>query len=330
MVAFRFMVMEEKVLVEENHEVLGEVVVSGTKPFVVAGIPAFDEEKTIARVVLGAQKYADKVVVCDDGSSDLTGDIAERLGADVVRHERNLGYGAAVQSLFKRARELDADILVTLDGDGQHDPAEVPGVAKPIVDGRADIVVGSRFIGGRSPDAMHWYRRIGVRVITRLTNGGASRHGVQDAQSGFRAYNRRSLDGLVMLEDGMGVSSEILMNARKLGLKVLEVPCSCSYDNGARTSTRNPVRHGVDVVASIVRLVVEDRPLTMLGIPGILCLIVGALFGVWMLQLYAEQGRIVTNVALASIGFLMIGFFCLSTAITLYAISRLSKKTNNK
>jgi glycosyltransferase involved in cell wall biosynthesis len=318
------------VLVEENHEFPGEVVVSGAKPFVVVGIPAFDEEKTIARVVLRAQGYADKVVVCDDGSSDLTGDIAERLGADVVRHERNLGYGAAVQSLFKRARELDADVLVTLDGDGQHDPAEVPTVVKPVVDGLADIVVGSRFVDGISAHGMRWYRRAGVKLITRLTNGGASRHRVRDAQSGFRAYNRKSLDGLVMFEEGMGVSTEILMNARKLGLKVSEVPCSCSYDNGVKTSSRNPVRHGVDVVASIVRLVVEDRPLVMLGIPGILCLIVGALFGVWMLQLYAEQGQIVTNIALASIGFVMIGFFCLSTAITLYAISRLAKKTNGK
>jgi hypothetical protein len=133
-----------------------------------------------------------------------------------------------------------------------------------------------------------------------------------------------------MFEDGMGISAEILINARKLGLKVCEVPCSCSYDNGAETSTHNPVKHGVDVVASIIKLVVEDKPLTMLGMPGILCLIAGALFGVWMLQIYAEEHQITTNIALASIGFLMIGFFCLSTAITLYAISRLARKTNTR
>jgi glycosyltransferase involved in cell wall biosynthesis len=307
-----------------------KVDVSEAKPFVVVGIPAFDEEKTIARVVLQAQKYADRVVVCDDGSSDLTGDIAERLGADVVRHERNMGYGTAIQSLFRRVRELDADVLVTLDGDGQHDPAEVPMVTKPVIDGQADIVVGSRLVDGLSACAMRWYRRAGVKFITMLTNGSSSQNSVRDAQSGFRAYNRRSLNGLVMSEDGMGVSTEILINARKLGLKVCEVPCSCNYNDGVKTSTHNPVRHGVDVVASIVKLVVEDRPLTTLGIPGILCLTVGILFGVWMLQLYAVENRIVTNIALASVGFLMIGFFCLSTAITLYAISRLAKKTNNK
>ena len=305
------------------------VVLEG-ESFVVVGIPAFNEEKNIARVVLEAQKFARKVVVCDDGSTDLTGVIAERLGADVVRHEWNLGYGAAVQSLFVRASELGADVFVTLDGDGQHDPAEIPRVVKPVVDGLADIVIGSRLVDERSARSMRWYRRVGVKLITKLMNGSLSKDCIRDAQSGFRAYSRRSLKGLVMFEDGMGISAEILINARKLGLKVCEVPCSCSYDNGAETSTHNPVRHGVDVVASIIRLVVEEKPLTTLGIPGKICLVIGALFGVWMLQLYAVEHQIMTNIALVSIGFVMIGFFCLSTAITLYAISRLARRTNNK
>jgi glycosyltransferase involved in cell wall biosynthesis len=303
---------------------------SDVKPSVVVGIPAFNEEKTIARVVLEAQKYADKVVVCDDGSSDLTGTIAARLGAEVVKHERNMGYGAAIQSLFNRARELNADILVTLDGDGQHDPAEVPVVIKPVVDGEADVVVGSRFAAGRSASSMRWHRRAGVKLITTVLNGSLNENGVRDAQSGFRAYSRKSLDSLVMFENGMGISAETLIKAGRLGLKICEVPCSCSYGNGVKTSTQNPVKHGVGVMASIVRLVVEEKPLTTLGVPGILSLIVGTVFGVWMLQIYAAQHEIVTNIALASIGFLMIGFFCLSTAITLYAISRLARKTNSK
>jgi len=135
------------------------------------------------------------------------------------------------------------------------------------------------------------------------------------------------LETLVMFEDGMGVSVEILINARKHGLRVCEVSSSCSYDSGVETSTRNPVRQGVDVVMSIVRLMVEDKPLQLLGIPGIICLIVGVFFGVWMLQLYAAEHRIVTNVALASISFTLIGFFASSTAITLYAISRLTRKS---
>lgn len=297
--------------------------VVGTKPYVVVGVPAFNEEKTIARVVLDAQKFADVVVVCDDGSSDLTSEIAEKLGADVVRHERNMGYGAAIRSLFDRACELGADVLVTLDADGQHDAREIPNVLKPIVEGKADVVVGSRFVDEQGSAGMPFYRRVGVKVITKMVNGSA-KNGVSDAQSGFRAYNNRALERLSMFEDGMGVSVEILLDASKHGLNVCEVSSSCRYDNGddVETSTEHPVVHGMGVVMSIIKLIVEDKPLIILGIPGIICLAAGASFGAWMLQIYALERHIVTNIALASMAFTMIGFFALSTAITLYGIKR--------
>jgi glycosyltransferase involved in cell wall biosynthesis len=316
--------------IEDSKMILKKEALAEVKPFVVVGIPAFNEEKSIARVILRSQNYADKVVVCDDGSTDLTPLIAERLGAIVIRHESNLGYGSAIQSIFKCARDLGADILVTLDGDAQHDPDEIPTVTKPIIEGAADIVVGSRLMDGRSAALMPWYRRAGVKFLTKLTNGQAAHGGVRDSQSGFRAFNRKSIEELVVFENGMGASSEILINARKQRLRVREVSVSCDYKNGLRTSTRHPVRHGVDVIASIIKLIVEDRPLTMLGVPGILSLTVGIFFGALMLQLYASEHHIVTNVALASIAFIIIGFFFVSTAITLYAISRVAKKTNNK
>jgi hypothetical protein len=130
----------------------------------------------------------------------------------------------------------------------------------------------------------------------------------------------------VTFEDGMGISAEILINARKKDLKICEVPCSCVYNNGARTSTQNPVKHGVDVVTSIIRLVVEDKPFVMLGIPGVLCLVVGVFFAIWLLQIYAVEHHIITNIVLASMAFLLTGFFLISSAITLYAIKRLAEK----
>lgn len=308
-----------------EEEVVSAEVEARAKPLVVVGIPAFNEERTIARVVLKAQRYADVVVVCDDGSTDLTAEIAERLGAEVIRHGRNLGYGAAIQTLFRRARELGADVLVTLDGDGQHDPDEIPFVIKPVLDGVTDIAVGSRFVGGRA-EGIPWYRRFGIKLLTRLVNS-VSKYGVRDAQSGFRAYGRRALEELSLLEDGMGVSVEILMEAKKKGLRVCEVPASCSYGD-FKTSTYNPLRHGASVVMSIVRLVVEERPLLLLGVPGIISLVFGAFFGAWMLHIYAVEHHIVTNIALAAIAFTLLGFFCLSTAITLYAIARLTEKIN--
>ncbi|MBS7281182.1 MAG: glycosyltransferase family 2 protein [Candidatus Freyarchaeota archaeon] len=312
--------------VGEHGELVG---VSEAKPFVVVGIPAFNEERSIARVVLKAQRYADVVIVCDDGSSDLTAEIAERLGAEVVRHKERLGYGAAVRSLFRRAKELGADVFVTLDGDGQHEPSEIPGVVGAVVEGGADVAIGSRFVDERLVRGMPWYRRFGVRFITRLANNSAKSR-VRDAQSGFRAYSRRALEVLGLTEDGMGVSVEILLEAQKHGLRVREVAASCSYDEELEPSELNPVRHGVSVVMAVVRRVVEERPLVYLGVPGMLCLLLGLVFGVWMLQIYAVEHHVVTNVALAALAFTLIGLFAVFTAITLYAITRITTKLNNR
>jgi len=246
------------------------------------------------------------------------------VGADLVRHERKLGYGAAIQSLFKWAKRANADIMVTLDGDGQHDPGEIPVLAEPVLEGKADIVIGSRFLGDAEKNDMPRYRRLGIKVITKLT-GAASNNRLSDAQSGFRVYGRRALEDLRLFEDGMGVSVEALMEAKKQGLTVTEVPAGCNY-HGVEPSRRGPVRHGMGVLMSIVRLVVEDKPLLFLGVPGLISLLVGMIFGVWMLQLYALEHRIVTNIALASMAFILIGLFALFTAITLYAISRLTQK----
>jgi glycosyltransferase involved in cell wall biosynthesis len=316
--------------VERPEIIIDSVGVSKTKPFIVAGIPAFNEENSIARVVMEAQKFADAVIVCDDGSTDLTAEIAERLGADVVQHERNLGYGAAIRSLFERAREFGADILVTLDADGQHNPAEIPNVVKPIIAGKADVVIGSRFVDVKGSTEMPFYRRVGAKLITKMVNGSA-KNGVSDAQSGFRAYNREALEKLRLVEVGMGASVEILLEANKHDLKICEVPSSCKYQNGdVATSTENPVAHGMGVVMSIIRLIVEERPLTLLGLPGLVCLFSGISFGIWMLKIYAVNHVIETNVALASIAFVLISFFMLSSGITLYAISRLGKKMNGQ
>lgn len=274
-----------------------------------------------------AQKYVNKVVVCDDGSTDMTADIAEKVGADVAKHEDNMGYGVALQTLFKKVRELDADAMVTLDGDGQHNPDEIPLLVEPVLEGKADVVIGSRFLGDSERNDVPRHRRFGIKVITKLTDA-ASNSALSDAQSGFRAYGRKALQSLNLNENGMGVSVEVLMEAKKHGLRVVELPTGCNYRGLDRTSTRDPVRHGMSVVTSIVRLVVEEKPLFFLGIPGATFLSVGALFGLWMLQLWTTEKRIVTNVALASITFTIVGLFSIFTSITLYAIGRLAQRTN--
>jgi len=293
---------------------------------IVAGIPAYNEEKTIAKVILLAQRHVDVVVVCDDGSQDLTADIAQRLGAIMIRHEKNMGYGTAVQALFEKAKALNADLLLTLDADGQHDAADIPNLMQSILEGKADIVIGSRFLqpNGNVP----LYRRLGIKVLTKMTNGSRGKKTITDAQCGFRAYSRKTIEGLALNEEGMGVSSEILLKAKALGLVVTEVPVDVHY-KGLETSTYNPFKHGLSVFSSIIRLIVEESPLIYLGIPGVALLLIGVSFGLWTLQLYTLEGHIVTNVALATIAFGITGIFAIFTAITLYAIARLTQKTKH-
>jgi glycosyltransferase involved in cell wall biosynthesis len=113
---------------------------------IVACIPAYNEEDTIAKIILLTKKYVDKVIVCDDGSTDLTGEIAVGLSALLIKHTQRKGYGDAIRSLFNEAIKLGADLVVTLDGDGQHNPDELPRLIEPILCGNADMVIGSHFI----------------------------------------------------------------------------------------------------------------------------------------------------------------------------------------
>jgi len=223
---------------------------------IVAGIPAYNEEKTIAEVVLKAGCHVGKVLVCDDGSKDRTQMIARKNGAHVVGHKQNMGYGATMQTIFVKARELGANILVVFDGDGQHDPDEIPELVKPVLDGRADIVIGSRFIKGAKRD-IPFYRRIGILVITLLTRifSGCL---ITDAQSGFRAYGRRALEELRLTEFGWGSSVEVFFRAHDIGLRIVEIPVKCDYKDYPKASKRDPLRQGITIVASIFRHMMRE------------------------------------------------------------------------
>lgn len=220
-----------------------------SRPRIVAGIPAYNEERSIFAVVLGAKEYVDEVIVCDDGSSDNTSLFAEAAGARVVRHEVNRGAGAATLTCFEEARRSNADVLVTLDGDGQHDPREIPRLVAPIETGEADVVIGSRFLGQH--DAMPKHRQIGIRIIGWLLNV-HSRERVSDTQSCFRGYGRRALYGLSSQITGFGFSVDLLIQSRRRGMRTREVPISCIYN--AYSHTADPLTHGLSVACAALRL----------------------------------------------------------------------------
>lgn len=286
------------------------------KPFIVACIPAFNEEKTIAKVVLQTQNYVDRVMVCDDGSTDMTAEIAERLGAVVIRHSRNLGYGAALNTLFSEAVKLNPSCIVTIDADGQHDPSYIPHLVEPIVRGEADIVIGSRFLSRES--SVPRYRRLGIKLITGIVKR-TSYPQITDAQSGFRAYSRKALEVLGLTEPGMGVSAEILMKAREKNLRIMEKPITINY-NVEKPSKQNPLHHAIDVIVSIVKHYSIMHPLTFYGVPGLIMVLISMFFGVWALEIYRVEGRLVVNLALITIGSLLIGLLLIVTGVLLFTL----------
>ena len=279
------------------------------------GIPAFNEEKNIASIILKLKKESDTIIVCDDGSSDLTAEIAEKLGAIVVKHEKNQGYGSAIKTIFLHAVKMNVDALVTFDADGQHRIQDITNVMEPIKNNQADIVIGSRFL--ESNDEIPKYRKIGIKAITELTNvtGGLK---ISDSQSGFRAYNKKILHQISLTEKGMGISTEILIKAQKLNCKIIEVPIKILYDGD--TSTHNPVSHGTSVIFSTLKYVAIERPLTFYGIPGAILLCIGLFFSTWAMQIFTEQGDLITNITLIGGIGIILGTILLITATILHSI----------
>ena len=194
---------------------------------IIVGIPAFNEEKNIASIITRLSGVVDTILVCDDGSTDLTSEIAKKMGVLVIKHEKNLGYGGAIRSIFLKAKEMDGDILVTFDADGQHRIEDIKNVINPIVKENADLVIGSRFLDDSEKEVPR-YRKVGIKVITKITNASINEQ-LTDSQSGFRAYSKKVVDELNPSELGMGISTEILIKASSKNFKILEVPIKILY-----------------------------------------------------------------------------------------------------
>ena len=214
---------------------------------VVAIIPAYNEEKALADVIDRTLEHVDEVIVVDDGSSDKTSEVAIEAGARVIRHSVNLGKGEALKSGFKAIG--DDSIIITIDGDGQHNPSEIPDLVRPIVEDGADLVNGSRYMNGPEENTPA-YRRVGQKVLDIATNISAGTK-VTDSQSGFRAFSPQSKNVFRFKDTGFGIESEMLVDASEAGLKIVEVPITVRYDLDG--STKDPITHGVGVLFNIAK-----------------------------------------------------------------------------
>ena len=288
------------------------------------GIPAFNEEKNIASIIAKLSDVADSIIVCDDGSTDLTSKIAERMKAVVITHEKNLGYGAAIRSIFLKAKEMNGDVLVTFDADGQHRIEDIQNVIKPIIDQEADLVIGSRFLD-ESEKEVPRYRKVGIKVITKITNASIKKQ-LTDSQSGFRAYSKKVLNELNPSELGMGISTEILIKASNKNFRITEVPIKILYSND--TSTHNPITHGSSVILSTIKFTSIEHPLKFYGIPSIIFFIVGISFTYFAAQYYTEIGRLSTNLTIVAASTVLIAVVLLITSILLYSLVSVVRENN--
>jgi len=214
---------------------------------IVALLPAYNEEDRISEVVHQVYRHVEKVLVCDDGSTDHTYSLSVQAGAEVIRHKQNMGYGASLRSLFLKANTIPADMFVTVDSDGQHDTNFIPSLTAPIVRREADIVIGSRFLSQRL-DFTPPHRKIAIKLITRLCDI-TNMYGFTDLQSGFRAYTMRALEITCPVRMGMGASIEIIRRATRSKLKIREVPVPIYY-NGENPSFVNSTLQFLDVLRS--------------------------------------------------------------------------------
>ncbi len=288
-------------------------------------IPAFNEENTIQDIIKRSFKFADKVIVCDDGSSDSTFKKAENSGAIVLKHEKNFGKGKALKSLFDYVKKLDFDVMITIDGDGQFLPEEMEFLSESIINNQADIVIGNRFLNSKE---MPRYRKTGNILLDKITKL-ASDLPIEDSQSGFRAYSFKAIKSISVHTSGFGIDSEILVDAVKKNLILSEKPVTVLYNTGFKTSSKDPISHTGGVLSSLLQLIAINHPLRYLGIPGLILFIIGTFFSITVITMFNEDRFFSIPTTLVAIGTLVSGLMLILMSVVLFSISQIVKKIND-
>lgn len=294
---------------------------------VIAIIPAFNEEDNIVNIINSVKKFVNTVIVIDDGSIDNTYHRAVPTGAKVIRNLQNRGKGFALKRGFQECIRYNPDIVVTIDADGQHNPEEIPQVIKPIKDGIADMVIGSRY-NTVSIKEIPIIRGVGLSIINIL-NQLLTRIKVKDTQSGFRAYNKTILNIISDYESvGYGAEMEQLAQAEQNGLNIMEVPVTIRYKGLNRTSKQNSITHGAHIATTILRIVVEKRPLLFFGLSGIILILLSLIPLVNLLMIFNDTRYFSIPLALLVLAFDFIGMLLILFSFIFYALKRIRTRLN--
>lgn len=283
----------------------------------VAVIPAFNEERTIGTVVLKTLRFVDEVLVVDDGSTDETSHVAGEAGATVIGLAENQGKGKALGVGIRESLDRDADRVVILDGDGQHDPRHIPDLLAPLKEGNAHLVIGSRTLAGEGAPSST--RQAGRHFLDKVTNA-ASGLGLRDTQSGFRAATAETFRHIPPKEAGMGVESEMLLAASREDFNIAEVSIPNDYPEEATPNTP-PVKHGASVLGAVIRFVREEHPLLVFGTGGLILLAIGLYLGYDTASHYYATDEFWPGKAMLSMLFLILASIALLGAMILDAIS---------
>ena len=283
-------------------------------------IPARDEGVSIGSMVLKTKKYAEHVIVVDDGSTDDTAEVARLAGAEIIRHPRNKGKGEALKTGFYAAFNNGTKIIVTIDADGQHDPDEIPKVIAPISSMGANMVIGSRYLNGNN---IPFIRHMGQIVLDRMTNLNSGVK-VTDTQSGFRAFDINTAKKFSFGQNGFSIESEMLTEAANAGSIIKEVDIGVRYD--VDCNSENAVVHGMKVLINILQDMEFRRPLYYFTIPGLIIGAIGLSLGLDFLQDFYNGDRLRFGPTLIMMLLTLVGTFMAFTGIILHSISRAAQR----
>lgn len=301
---------------------------------VCAIITALNEEKTIGDIVKRTKKVLGdgEIIVVDDGSTDSTVKIAKESGATtVISHWRNLGVGTALRTGIRAALSSNPnpDIIVKLDGDGQHLPEDIPKLVQPILDGEADLVLGTRFT---EKIQMPFIKKIGNKIITWLIKK-LTGYPLTDTQSGFRAMRGTVAKIILPVNGTYTYTQEMIIHAAKNKLKVREVPITCKERrHGKSRVVKNPITYGFRIVFILIRTFRDYNPLLTFGLFGVLLAGLGLLVYLhlfWDLLMFGIPIAASPTSFLIAITLLISGFQALMFALLADMIGGMKKKSED-